>query len=128
MLVLIPSSMANDTGQRTETQYNKKEAMRNVLNALEEGRDHTSIPDWRSDNYSDVPCVFFGTDDFGLDFEMDFDWDFPDINIDDEFFEDLEKKLDNMERNIYKKLQDMEKRIESLSEKLSDKTQFELSV
>lgn len=112
LVALSMSTMAIPSGQENQDFFgSKRETMKNVLEALEDGRDYDSMPYWRENQYG-FPHFDFDIPDF------DFDWDFPDIEINEEFLEDLEKKLEIMEKRIQEKLQELEKKIDSLKEEL----------
>lgn len=93
---------------------NKKQTMKNVLEALEEGRDYDDRPYWREYEYG------FSHNFFELpDLNIDFDWDFPELRIDEEFIDDLERKLEIMEERMHEKIKELEKRIDSINNRFS---------
>ena len=114
-IALTISSSADSLVQQQQDYYgNKRETMKNVLEALEEGKDYDSTPYWReheygfSHRYINIP-----------DFNFDFDWDFPEFRIDEEFIDDLERKLEIMEQHLHEQLQKLEKKIDSINERYS---------
>lgn len=118
LLILFALTLSAKSSTSTqERQYfssNKRETMKNVLEALEEGRIYESMPYWRENDYG-FSFNIFDIPDF------DYEWDFPEIRFNDEFIYDMQKRLEIMEEKIQERLQEMEKRIDSLNESLSYK-------
>lgn len=118
--LLIFFSLALSTKASThaqESQYifnNKRETMKNVLEALEEGRKYESMPYWRENDYG------FSLDIWDIP-AFDFEWDFPEIRFNDELIDDMQKRLEVMEEKIQERLKELEERIDSLNECLSVK-------
>lgn len=118
ILILVVFSFSDLTGAGTQ-QYQsilsgKKETMKNVLQALEEGTDYDSMPNWREKTYG---FSFHPLDHEYFDFDLD--WEFPEINIDEEYFEDIGRRLEIIERKMQEKMQELEKKIDSLNQRLS---------
>ncbi|MEE4213535.1 MAG: hypothetical protein V2I34_00615 [Bacteroidales bacterium] len=119
LLLLFAALTLNiNAGSLNQVQQNlqgsKKETMKNVLRALEEGRDYDASPFWRENEFE----FSFSIPDF-QDMYFDFEWDFPGIRIDEEFINDMQRKLENIEKNLQEKIEDLERRIDSINRKYS---------
>lgn len=97
---------------------NKRETMKSVLQALEEGREYDPMPYWRENEYG-FSYHFFEIPDY--DFNFDFDWDFPELRFNDEFLDDMEKRLEGIEERMHERLRELEERVDSLNDRLSIK-------
>ncbi|MGM0666301.1 MAG: hypothetical protein ACQETA_03175 [Bacteroidota bacterium] len=119
LLLLLAALTVNTNAESMDQvqqnlQGSKKETMKNVLRALEEGRDYDASPFWRENEFEfslSIPDL--------QDMYFDFEWDFPGIRIDEEFINDMQRKLENIERNLQEKIEDLERRIDSISRKYS---------
>lgn len=122
LVILTAFSLNNSYGAQSQKYQNlfsnKKETMKSVLQALEEGREYNSMPYWREREYG-FSFNLFDISEF--DFDFYFDWDSPEFDINEEFFEDMEKKFEIMEKRMQEKLEKMEKRIDSLHQRMSEK-------
>jgi len=117
LFVFSITSLSGITPQRYQDMFsNKKETMKSVLKALEEGREYDSEPYWREKQYG---FSFHPLDHEILEF--DYDWDFPEIYIDESIFEDMEKRFEMMEMKMQEKMRELEKRLDSLNQRLSGK-------
>ncbi len=117
LLALTPSTWAGALSQEYQNLYgNKRETMKNVLKALEEGQDYDSMPYWRENEYGFSHHIFDIPD-----FDFDFEWDFPEIRFNDEFINDMEKKFEVMEERMQELLRKLEENIDSLNQRLPGK-------
>ena len=113
LLALTTSTWAGALSQEYQNLYgNKRETMKNVLKALEEGHDYDSMPYWRENEYGFSHHIFDIPD-------FDFEWDFPEIRFNDEFIDDMEKKFEVMEERRQELLRKLEEKIDSLNQRLS---------
>ena len=114
LTVITTSATIDQQDQYSFT--NKRETMKNVLKALEEGRNYDSMPYWRENEYG------FNLNVFSFpDFDFDFEWQFPVFRIDEELIDDMEKRLKVMEKRMQERLLELEERIDSLNEYISGK-------
>lgn len=119
LLLLLAALTVNTNAESMDQvqqnlQGSKKETMKNVLRALEEGRDYDASPFWRENEFE----FSLSIPDF-QDMYFDFEWDFPRIRIDEEFINDMQRKLEYIEKNLQEKIEDLERRIDSISRKYS---------
>jgi len=114
-LALTLSITASTIAQKDQYSFNnKRQTMKNVLEALEEGRIYDSMPYWRENEYG------FNLNVFGIP-DFDFEWDFPEFRFDEKFLDDMEKRIKVMEERMQERLLELEERIDSLNEYLSGK-------
>ncbi len=114
-LALTVITTAATIDQKNQYSFtNKRETMKNVLQALEEGRNYDSMPHWRENEYGFNLNIFYIPD-------FDFEWDFPEFWIDEELIDDMEKRFKVMERRMQERFQELEERIDSLNDYLSGK-------
>ncbi|HDZ41650.1 MAG TPA: hypothetical protein ENH59_08245 [Bacteroidetes bacterium] len=115
IIALTANTMAGAPAPKQQDFFsNKKQTMKNVLEALEEGRSYDARPCWREYEYGFSHHVFDIPD-----FNFDFEWDFPEIRINEEFIDDLERKLEIIEKRMNEKLQELEKKIDSINSRFS---------
>ena len=115
LLALTSSTRAGTLSQQYQNlSGNKRETMKNVLKALEEGHDYDSMPYWRENEYGFSHHIFDIPD-------FDFKWDFPEIRFNDEFIDDMEKKFEVMEERMQELLRELEEKLDSLNQRLSGK-------
>lgn len=118
LLLLAALTINADAKPADQMQQNlqgsKKATMKNVLQALEEGREYDASPFWRENDLEfslSIPDL--------QDMYFDFEWDIPGIRIDEEFIHDMERKLEYIEKNLQEKIEDLERRIDSITRKYS---------
>ncbi|MDT8401024.1 MAG: hypothetical protein RQ743_04950 [Bacteroidales bacterium] len=115
LIALTANTLAGAPSTKQKDVFNnKKQTMKNVLEALEEGREYDACPYWREYEYGISHQVFELPD-----FNVDFDWDFQKIRIDEEFLDEMERKLEILEDRMHEKLQELEKKIDSLNKRFS---------
>jgi hypothetical protein len=116
LMFLAVITLNADAGSSAQIQQNlqdsKKATMKNVLQALEEGREYDASPFWRENDLE----FSLSIPDF-QDMYFDFEWDIPGIRIDEEFIHDMERKLEYIEKNLQKKIEYLERRIDSITQK-----------
>ena len=114
-LAFTLSTTATTIAQNDQYSFNnKRETMKNVLKALEEGRNYDSMPYWR-ENESGFSLSVFDIPDF------DFEWNFPEFRFDEELIDDMEMRFKVMEKRMQERLEELEERLYSLSEYFSGK-------
>lgn len=115
LIALTLNASAGPVNQyRQDYSSNKRETMKNVLYALEEGTEYDSTPYWREYDYG------LSLKDLDLpDLDFDFNWDFPEIRINEDFIDDMNRKLESLEGIMNEKLRQLEIKIDSLNRRIS---------
>lgn len=103
----------------------KKEAMFNILESLENGKPYSRDNSWARNNYAVFELPAFELPDFS-EFNFDFDFDFPEFDFNSVDLDELENRMEELQKKIDSRMEDMIRRIESYHGKYQEKIQIKI--